>query len=322
MKITIVPIFLFSALATFFITSTALANATLMLEPSAKQVDLGNEFTLDILISDVKGLFGASFEVQYDETFLDYLGMSAGDFMGADVLPFDFEGDNSVSIAVTMKAGANAANGSGVIATLTFIAKAKGTPQISLHEDTLSLISSDGAAIPVTAEDGSVTVIDPAEPSPALSIDLSMEEVPVGQQFPIEVKAANVSQLFGVAFELQFDATILKAISTVPGDFLGTDVVAIAVPGDGSMSVSISRKAGVGGVDGSGAIAIVTLEAIARGDSDISFNSETITLSDSDGNPVAGADMLEAGTANVSVQPPALVPARRLVKTWGAIKRL
>ena len=121
---------------------------------------------------------------------------------------------------------------------------------------------------------------------------------------------------------IQFDPVVLKVMSAVPGDFLGNDTIDIAVPGDGNISVGVSRKAGVDGVDGSGVIAIVTLEAIAQGDSDITFSSKTIALNDSDGNSVAGADSLETNEADISVQPPSLVPDRKLVKTWGAIKRL
>ncbi len=79
----------------------ALGDANLALESSSKQINLGDEFTLDVQISDIEGLFGASIDIQYDENILDYVGVSTGDFMGEDVLIFDMKGDNIVSVTVS-----------------------------------------------------------------------------------------------------------------------------------------------------------------------------------------------------------------------------
>ena len=321
MKTEISTIFLTNILMTLFITTLALCDATLTLEPSSEQINLGDEFTLDVQISDIEGLFGASIDIQYDENILDYVGVSTGDFMGEDVLIFDMKGDNIVSVAVTMKAGAIAATGSGVIASLTFIAKAKGAPQMSFRMDTLSLLTADGAAISVIPEDESVTIIDTAEQAPALSIELSKEEVPIGEQFPVEIKVENIAQLFGFSIELLFDPTVLKAVNAVPGDFLGNDTIELAVPGDGSISVSVSRKAGVDGVDGSGVIAFVILETIGDWDTEISFNSEITELKGSDNEPIDGFSSLSFGSAYVTVPKPDLVARGKLLITWGYIRR-
>ena len=158
--------------------------------------------------------------------------------------------------------------------------------------------------------------------APNLILEASSDQVGVGDDLTLEANIEEVSNLFALSFELEYDPALLEIGDISAGDFLGNDTIDIAVPGDGNISVGISRKAGADGVDGSGVIAIVTLEAIAQGNSDITFNPETITLGDSGGNSVAGADSLETNESDISVQPPSLVPTRKLVKTWGYIKHL
>ena len=94
------------------------------------------------------------------------------------------------------------------------------------------------------------------------------------------------------------------------------------MPDNGRISIGISRKAGSGGVDGSGTLALVTLETIGDGDTDILFNSETITLKGPDGTPVGGFDSLNLSTAHISVRRPSLVPKGKQIRTWGYVKDL
>ena len=76
---------------------------------------------------------------------------------------------------------------------------------MSIRTDTLSLVTDDETSPPATPEDESIAVIDPNEKAPVLSIELSKDETPIGEQLPVEIKIVDVSQLFGVSFELQFD---------------------------------------------------------------------------------------------------------------------
>ncbi len=290
------------------------------IDPAESQLEPGDEVTLNAAISDVKELFGVSFEMQYDGNILDYVSASVGDFMGNDIVFLDMKGDNSVSIAVSMKAGASPASGSGIIAIITFRAKAEGTSQISYRQETLSLQRGDGTLIPAAVEDGKVTVSDTAASGLALFIDPSAKEVWVGEQFPMEVKIENATKLYAASFDLQFDKTMLKAVSAISGDFLGNDVINMEMPDDGSVSIGVSMKAGSVGVDGSGTIAIVTFEAIGDGDTDISFNSETITLKDTNDSAIDGFNSLNVNPGNISVRRPSLVPNGKLIRTWGHIR--
>lgn len=320
MKVKMPRIFLLSVLSPLFIAVAASASPLIVLQPSSEQVVLGGEFTLWVNVQEVDSLFAASFELEYDASLLEVTDASAGDFMGKDVIFFDIKGDNSVSIAVTMKAGANPVIGSGTIAKITFISKAEGTSQISYRQETLDLRRADGTLIPVTVEDGAITVIDAGVASLVLSIAPSSKQVSIGDQFPIQIRIDNATGLFAASLELQFDKTMLKAVSAIPDDFLGGDVIHMAVPGDGSISVGISKKAGAAGVDGSGVIALVVLEAIGDGNTDVSFNTETITLKGLDDSPIDGSDSLEVSSAHISIRKLSLVADGKLVKTWGDVK--
>ncbi len=89
-----------------------------------------------------------------------------------------------------------------------------------------------------------------------------------------------------------------------------------------SMSIGVTRKGGAGGSDGSGVIVSVTLEAIGNGDTDISFNSETIELNGSDNGPIDGFSSLSVGSAQMTVRKSALVARGKLLITWGYVRQL
>ena len=325
MKTEVLHISLLTVLMAFFISTVASAGPTIVLQPSSEQIELGSEFTLQVNIREVASLFAASFEVQYDNTLLEFVDVSAGDFLGDDVVFFSMEGVGFVSIAIAKKAGSDSVNGAGMLAEVKFKGIGEGAVTISVKTDTLTLQQPDGSAVPefeASVEEGSVDVIDPPTTTPSISIDLSAEEVVVGQRFSIQVKVEDVADLFGASFELQFNKTILKAVSAVPGEFMGNDILHIAVSDDGSMSIGVTRKGDAGGSDGSGIIVRVTLEAIGDGDTDISLNSETIELNGSDDEPIDGFSSLSVGSAHVTVRRPALVAHGKLLITWGYVRRL
>jgi hypothetical protein len=130
----------------------------LNIHPQDNQLKLGDEIKLSATVSDISELFGASFEIKYNGNMLEYVNSSPGDFMGEDVIFLDMSDSNSVSIAVSMKSGANPAHGSGVIADITFRAKGVGESEVSYRKETLNLQRLDGTYIPVAVEDANINV--------------------------------------------------------------------------------------------------------------------------------------------------------------------
>jgi hypothetical protein len=85
-----------------------------------------------------------------------------------------------------------------------------------------------------------------------------------GAEFTVDIKVENVTNLFGVAFVLNYDTTYINALSAQKGDFLGADVIWLDPVIDdikGTVSIGITRKRPASGVDGSGVVAKVTFKS-------------------------------------------------------------
>ncbi|MGH7597372.1 MAG: YCF48-related protein, partial [bacterium] len=110
-----------------------------------------------------------------------------------------------------------------------------------------------------TKIDGAVT--PPAEIKPAVATPQT-----IGEEFFVEVAVSDVQNLFGAGFELNYtNAAYVDYVAATPGDLLGNDVVFLSTPQDsaGKVSIGISRKAGQGGINGSGVVARIKLKSLA-----------------------------------------------------------
>lgn len=103
--------------------------------PSA--VALNDQFSIDIVASNLVNLSNAPFVISYDPVFLDYVGAREGPFLKNDGKPTSFQATgvkDSGQIAVDLSRADNSVGvkGSGTLATLTFKAKRKGTANLGL----------------------------------------------------------------------------------------------------------------------------------------------------------------------------------------------
>jgi len=149
-----------------FLNITAeLSQAVLRISPATEMVNVGDEFTLDIVVEDAQNLFGASFELAFDGSVLEATDATPGDLLGEDVIFFKMPGTNTISVSITKKAGSSPASGTGVLAAITFKAKAVGTTDLSFVRETLTLQQANGSPIAgfdrITIEGASVTVGGP-----------------------------------------------------------------------------------------------------------------------------------------------------------------
>ncbi len=81
----------------------------------------GQDFDLDVVVNDVTGLFGVSFELVYSPvTLLDPQATSAGSFMGTDPIFFanTDKATGKISAGVSRKAGQTSVTGAGVVAKI------------------------------------------------------------------------------------------------------------------------------------------------------------------------------------------------------------
>ena len=113
---------------------------------------VGQQFSLDIKISDAKDLANAPFVLTYDPIFVEFVSISEGTLLKSDGKPTTFSGKpdaaagtvNVTSLRATGNAGVN---GGGTLATLLFKAKTKGPASFAFKNSMFT--SSTGAALSI-----------------------------------------------------------------------------------------------------------------------------------------------------------------------------
>src|SRR3989344_2911254 len=148
-------------------------------------------------------------------------------------------------------------------------------------------------------------------PVKAASVTVAPANVNVapGSQFTVTVQVGSVTDLFGAAFDLMFNPTVLSFASAQKGIFLeqGAEtslLTAVNPPGD--LIVGYSRLAVDGvptGVNGSGNLMTLTVNALVAGTSGLTF--QNMSLCDTTGsecNPIPTT--WNNGNVTVSGTPP------------------
>ena len=115
----------------------------------------------------------------------------------------------------------------------------------------------------------------PAGSAPLTLSVLTAPQEPVGSTFQVTVQAANARDLFGVPLQLQFDPKVLSLLNVDAGDLLGRDGQAVALvhrdEGNGAVTISATRPPNTPGVNGQGAVCVLTFKAIAPGSSSLAL---------------------------------------------------
>lgn len=125
-----------------------------------------------------------------------------------------------------------------------------------------------------------VLLVAPAavQAAPILSIQPPVTNVLVNDVFVLDVLATDADDLFAFDVELNYDATIIEALSFTPGTFLGSTVgVDVDLFSDfidniaGEASGAQSRLV-MPGVTGTGVLFSITFKAIAPGTTNVDFD--------------------------------------------------
>ena len=113
---------------------------------------IGEQFSLDITISDVKDLANASFVLTYDPVFVDFLSISEGSHMKKDGKATTFSSKvdplaGTITVTMVRAAGNIGASGAGTLASASFRAKNQGQANFAFKSTPFT--SSFGAALDV-----------------------------------------------------------------------------------------------------------------------------------------------------------------------------
>jgi hypothetical protein len=166
----------------------------------------------------------------------------------------------------------------------------------------------------VSAQEGATVFIQP-----------DTQVISVNGETEIEVRVADVSNLYGVEFHLSFDAGMIEVIDADPGtDGIQINPGDFLVPGvsanvtslnqvdnvQGVIDFAITLVAGDAPVSGSGVLATIGLRCLSQGTAEIVFENPVdgqapVKLADGDGKPItvtwAGGSLdstVKAGDAN------------------------
>jgi len=109
-----------------------------------------------------------------------------------------------------------------------------------------------------------------------------------GDEFWVEIQVQDVSSLFGLSFVLTYDnSEFIEPLSAESGTFMGDDVVFFPnIDKDADeVAVGITRKAGQGGVGGSGTVVMIKLKMLqnAEDGSVITFFLNDVVANDQSG---------------------------------------
>ncbi len=254
----------------------------------------GDEFWVEVKVEEAVNLFGVSFILNYDTTYLatSKNDVVNGDFLGDDTLfyPNIDEKEGKVAIGITRKRPAGGVDGSGTIVKVKFTLK-PNTPDgtnLNFTITDLKATNPNGEILNLNLQDLTVQVGS----SPPRSRIYPVADSPqkAGGDFWVEVKVEDVAGLFGVSFILNYDSAYLdtKNNDVVLGNFLGNDLIFYPNVDDesGKVAVGITRKRGVGGIDGTGIIAKVKfkLRSDVPNGTNLNFTITDLKATDPKGN--------------------------------------
>jgi general secretion pathway protein D len=137
------------------------AQAALEFDPTAISVTKGTTFALNVTLSGAQDVHSVPLQVTYDANGLQILNVSSGDFLsqGEKVVAIVHREDSSkgtVEITASRPAGSAGVSGHGVVATLTFEAKASGQFPVTITRGTV--IQSDQQRTAVSGSEMTVSV--------------------------------------------------------------------------------------------------------------------------------------------------------------------
>ena len=302
-------------LASVLIGGTVVADpaTTVVVDPTPKTVDQGEQFTLDILVTPDTDITGAQCDISFDSSLITVDSVAEGNLLsqgGAGTFFMAGTIDN-VAGTITGMAGAITTPGAtvstaGVFATVTFTADASaGTSDIDLSNVLVADINADPVAIEVT--DGSVTV-NPGVTTTVV-IDPAAKNVNQGEQFTLDVLVTPGQAIAGAQCDISFDPSLIAADSVAEGNLLsqggaGTYCQPATIDNIAGTITSIACAITTPGatVSGAGVLVTVTFTADASaGTSDIDLsnvvvadvNGDTVAVEVTDGSVTVGLGTIQ-----------------------------
>jgi hypothetical protein len=149
------------------------------------------------------------------------------------------------------------------------------------------------SAMPRSQEKNRSAVFQTADKMSALprSLRAIVGDSNPGQEFWIDIQVADVTDLFGISFELLYSpTTFVEAQTAEAGSMLGNDVIFLPNLDKalGKVSIGLTRKSGQGGVTGAGVVARIRMKMASSATlgAKTELTLKNVTANDQAGQPI------------------------------------
>jgi hypothetical protein len=135
------------SLSTIAVVATALlflnrtTSTKIYVDPQTVEKTVGQNFTVNLIVSDVANLYAWEAKLAYDSTILEHVETVQGSFLGSsDVTFFTYRANDTsgyVLIDCTLLGNVLGVNGTGTVATIQFNVKQSGSCDLELYDTKL-----------------------------------------------------------------------------------------------------------------------------------------------------------------------------------------
>jgi hypothetical protein len=289
--LSIFMLLVFAGLGVLWRTGRAQPDATaLSIDPASAEVVVGNQVTVDVLVSDVTDLYGAAIELTFDPSIVQVVGaqVTPGSCPAPDFIVQN-TADNiagTINYDVTSLSPSPPCNGSGVIASITFDKIAAGTSLV--HFNSWLIADTNGIPISTSTTDGEVT--DPAGPTALLWLDPASSEISIGTSELVDLRLDNITNVYGAEVSLSYDPSFLEVVggAVTPGTCPAPDFVVTNTAGGGSVDYAVTQLNPTPPCNG-GVVATVEFQCLPTTPADTLINVTIASslISDPDGTPIS-----------------------------------
>jgi uncharacterized repeat protein (TIGR01451 family) len=183
------------ALITFFSAGLS-ADPIVSLQPAGTTVPVGRIFDIDVSVSDIQGLFAFQFDIRFDPAILSAQVVREGPFLEQSGLSTAFvpgKIDNTAGVieltADTLLGGPSGVDGNGVLASVAFLTRSKGSSDVSTLN--VVLLDSQLSSISFEQQDALVTVAEPNTAVLLLGVGLMLVVLAYARQYAASQREAE-----------------------------------------------------------------------------------------------------------------------------------
>ena len=196
-------------------TGFASAQGELRFAVSSAEGAPGDEVNVTVSLQDNPGVAGIEFDVEYDETVLEWTAVTQGAYTGMwDARPGE---------AVSWYSTDGNWTDNAVFCTLKFKIRdgaPAGDTAVTLRFKEYTVFDWNEVDVPYTVQAGTVTVKEP-EPQQELRFAVSSAEGAPGDEVNVTVSLQDNPGVAGIEFDVEYDETVLEWTAVTQGAYTG-----------------------------------------------------------------------------------------------------